>query len=223
MRGYPTDDAVPAVESSLLEIQLEFLFLITEELHTLHKFWSGVFHVPTTQHQQARLLRSLGRQFILDLHALLRGKSERTWQVRSCSATFSSCLRQACLWPHPCSLKPGSTSCPSQGRLTVSRATLDQLPFKALPARLSQLQPHVDALLSHCPQYAYTCNRGTTEAIARITHHCNKIRAILRAQTLDLRAKHAGVKKRDCVGGAMLSVDFSRAFDSLPRRITADM
>ena len=216
-----------------------------QELRTLHQFWSSVFHVPTTRHQQAHLHHGL--QFAeATVCQVLRAMQPRkaVYPGFACSAAWKvgadvagpvlhrylqqlfapgllevpPLLTQAWLHFLP---KPGKTNRePSHLRPIALQGIASKAVAKLLRY---QLQLHVDILLLHCPQYAYTCNRGTTEAIARIVHHCNAVRATLREQALDLHAKHAGVKKCECVGGAMLSVDFSRAFDSLPRNVMADM
>ena len=216
-----------------------------QELRTLHQFWSSVFHVPTTRHQQAH--QHYGLQFAeATVCQMLRAMQPRkaVYPGFACSAAWKvgadvagpilhrylqqlfapgllavpPLLTQAWLHFLP---KPGKTNREPSHLRPIA---LQSIASKAVAKLLRyQLQPHVDVLLLRCPQYAYTCNRGTTEAIARIVHHCNAARATLREQALDLHAKHAGVKKCECVGGAMLSVDFSRAFDSLPRNVMADM
>ena len=85
------------------------------------------------------------------------------------------------------------------------------------------LQPFVDRLMRQAPQYAYTQNRGTAEANASIVQHCDWVRSAVWQQKLDLHAKYAGAVKCECVGGAMLSVDFSRVFDSMPRNLMRDV
>ncbi|CAE7799744.1 unnamed protein product [Symbiodinium sp. CCMP2592] len=83
----------------------------------------------------------------------------------------------------------------------------------------TRLQPFVDAAARDFPQFAYLCNRGTAQAIGRVTQHCSAVRAAVKGQSLTLHDKFAGVRRLPCSGGCQLAVDMSRAFDSCPRKL----
>ena len=85
-----------------------------------------------------------------------------------------------------------------------------------------RLQPFVEALALRYPQFAYVPGRGTLEAISLVADHCDRVRAAVRAQRMDLHAKHAGAQQAPCSGGCQLSIDMSRAFDSVPRQLLRD-
>ena len=85
-----------------------------------------------------------------------------------------------------------------------------------------RLQPFVEELALRYPQFAYVPGRGTLEAISLVADHCDRVRAAVRAQRMDLHSKHAGVQQAPCSGGCQLSVDMSRAFDSVPRQSLCD-
>ena len=214
-----------------------------EELRTLHKFWSNVFHVPHVQHQQARLMHGL--QFTEStvcqvLRAMQPRKavypgyaSSAAWKV---GADVVGPLLQRYLQqlfaPGLLTIPPQLTQAwlhflPKPGKSNREPSHLRPIALQSIASKATSkllryhLQPFVDKLLLQCPQFAYTCNRGTTEAIARIVGHCNKVRAVLQGQTLDLHAEFAGVKRCECVGGAMLFLDFSRAYRLGSRRDAA--
>ncbi|CAE7385673.1 cdk7 [Symbiodinium sp. CCMP2592] len=83
----------------------------------------------------------------------------------------------------------------------------------------TRLQPFVDEAAKDFPQFAYLCNRGTAQAIGRVTQHCSAVRAAVKGQSLTLHDKFAGVRRLPCSGGCQLAVDMSRAFDSCPRKL----
>ena len=67
------------------------------------------------------------------------------------------------------------------------------------------------------PQYAYTPRKAIDEAIARVIRNCKRVRERLRCTERivhDRRTKRAALP---CVGGIMLGIDLSRAFDEIPR------
>ena len=81
----------------------------------------------------------------------------------------------------------------------------------------NQLQEHTLQYLCARPQYAYTPGKAIDEAIAQVMQHCAGVRERLRSTTRsvhDRRAKKASVP---CMGGVVLGIDLSRAFDEVPR------
>ena len=80
-----------------------------------------------------------------------------------------------------------------------------------------KLQEHTLAFLKSKPQYAYIPERAIDEAIARVSQHCRAIRDALSSSVLSVQARRAGQQQARCLGGAMLGIDLSRAFDSITR------
>ena len=73
-----------------------------------------------------------------------------------------------------------------------------------------RLQPYVEHIARSFPQFAYVAGRGTAEAISQAAGHCERVRAAVRAQKLDLRSKYQGAQQVPCAGGCQLSIDMSR-------------
>ena len=81
----------------------------------------------------------------------------------------------------------------------------------------NQLQTHTMQYLSTRPQYAYTPGKAIDEAIARVMAHCKGLREKLQGSTRSVHDRRAKRAAMPCMGGVMLSIDLSRAFDAVPR------
>ena len=86
----------------------------------------------------------------------------------------------------------------------------------AVAAR-ERLSAIVDSFVSQRPQFAYIKGKSIDGAIARVLSHCSHIRDKLRHTCLTVHERRLGHKVGRCVGGAMISLDLSRAFDEVPR------
>ena len=74
---------------------------------------------------------------------------------------------------------------------------------------------------THCwPQYAYIPGRSIEHAIVRALYHCDQVQRTLASHRLTLRERRdTGKLPTACQGGATLSIDTSKAFDTVDRRI----
>ena len=80
-----------------------------------------------------------------------------------------------------------------------------------------RLQHYVSDFVNSKPQYAYITGKAIDGAISCVMAHCSAIRAQLKntcPTVHDRRAQHC---YSNCSGGAMMSLDLSRAFDEVPR------
>ena len=59
--------------------------------------------------------------------------------------------------------------------------------------------------------------RPIDSAIARVVQHCGQVRKHLKRVVVSVHNKRKGRVALGCVGGAMIGLDLSRAFDKLPR------
>ena len=89
---------------------------------------------------------------------------------------------------------------------------------KAIAAALAQqIQVHLQPLLDHMPQYAYSPGRGCNDAILRVHQHFEQVEWLLQSQASNRFQMRAGVPPLTCYGGMCLSLDLSKAFDSVCR------
>ena len=72
-------------------------------------------------------------------------------------------------------------------------------------------------LLASRPQFAYSEGKAIDSAITRVALHCAEVRNLLKHQSLSVHDKRQGRQVAGVCGGAMVSLDLSRAFDQLPR------
>ena len=69
------------------------------------------------------------------------------------------------------------------------------------------------------PQFAYATHRGTAQALTRAFQHLHQARALLEAQKLTLSHRKAGARPATLVGAITVSIDLTRAFDSLEPQV----
>ena len=79
-----------------------------------------------------------------------------------------------------------------------------------------RLQCIVQDFVMSKPQYAYITGKSIDGAIARVMTHCATIRERMKHATLSVHDRRAKKVAGACCGGAMLSLDLSRAFDEVP-------
>ena len=104
----------------------------------------------------------------------------------------------------PCDLRPLGLQGPSSK-------------IYALAVR-GRLMEYIQPLLDRVPQYAYVPGKNIDQAIVRVAKHCAAIRHRLREGVKTVHQRRLGHKAGVCYGGIMLSIDLSRAFDSLTRQ-----
>lgn len=82
----------------------------------------------------------------------------------------------------------------------------------------TRLMDQVRPWLLGKPQFAYCEGRAVDEAVARVFQHCRHIRQRLNTGADSVHARRAGLPSTRCLGGLMVSLDLSRAFDTVTRR-----
>ena len=78
-----------------------------------------------------------------------------------------------------------------------------------------QHEPAIYMATLHLPQFAYIRHRGTAQAIARAFEHVHHANVLLVEQKLTLSSRKAGAKPEQLTGAITVSIDLSKAFDSL--------
>ncbi|CAE7225383.1 unnamed protein product [Symbiodinium microadriaticum] len=81
-----------------------------------------------------------------------------------------------------------------------------------------RLMEYIQPLLDEIPQYAYIPGKSIDQAIVRVAQHCTAIRSRLREGVTTVHQRRQGRKAGICYGGVMISIDLSRAVDSLTRQ-----
>ncbi|CAE6920896.1 unnamed protein product [Symbiodinium sp. CCMP2592] len=77
------------------------------------------------------------------------------------------------------------------------------------------VNPVVQTALRHVPQYAYRQLASTGDALLRATLHCTQVRQTLAGYQDDHTSRVLGAPERELLGGLMVSIDLSKAFDKL--------
>ncbi|CAE7180604.1 unnamed protein product [Symbiodinium necroappetens] len=91
-------------------------------------------------------------------------------------------------------------------------------PSKALAGVLrNRMTEWLQPLLRYRPQFAYTANRGTMDALLRIHWHVSEATELFRSNRIDRFGLHRGKRPLDLAGALSLSLDLSRAFDLADR------
>ena len=93
------------------------------------------------------------------------------------------------------------------GRIVVKALTL-------------QLRPSLTEATQSWPQYAYVPGRSIEHAIIRALHHCDRVNTAVASQRVTLQERRAtGRVPTACRGGVTLSIDTSKAFDTVDRGV----
>ena len=82
-----------------------------------------------------------------------------------------------------------------------------------------RLQPLVQQALHGFPQFAYAQHRQTADALDRVMSHCFRIRDQLKGQHRSAFRARSGAPNSDLIGGLQVSIDLTKAYDRLPRRV----
>ena len=81
----------------------------------------------------------------------------------------------------------------------------------------SSLLQSVSDRLFRLPQFAYLPGRGGEEAISRMRQHCFNVREFLYSLRFDIHRAAHSIPGPDVAGGLILSLDLTKAFDSVLR------
>ena len=93
------------------------------------------------------------------------------------------------------------------GRIVVKALTL-------------QLRSSLTEATQSWPQYAYVPGRSIEHAIIRALHHCDRVHTAIASQRVTLQERRTtGRVPTACRGGVTLSIDTSKAFDTVDRSV----
>ena len=109
--------------------------------------------------------------------------------------------------------KPGkSPSCPEHLR-SIGLMGVDTKAFMVILK--SEAHQYIMRALQHTPQFAYRSGVCTTDAILRVGDHCNLVRRDIESTSTSHLSKLLGDQVPELIGGLALSLDLSKALDSL--------
>ena len=98
-------------------------------------------------------------------------------------------------------------------------ALTDSLGRTILGLLTRALKKQVYPQITHLPIFAFVPNRGTLEALYFVCNHCRTVRTLCEAASNSYWKRSSA---QPLVGGMMLSLDMSQAFDRLPRSHLAE-
>ncbi len=96
-------------------------------------------------------------------------------------------------------------------------ALLEPTSKACVGALCHRLQKEALAALVRLPQFAYLRNRECAEAICRIQSHCQQVRDLKFHHQYGIHQSAHGLPKTPLRGGLLISLDLTRAFDSVNR------
>ena len=113
--------------------------------------------------------------------------------------------------------KPGKQpNCPANLR------PINLLPAEAkILARIAakRLRPLITQAAQSVPQFAYIPARQCADAIDRVMSHCMRVREALQGQHRNAWRTGSRASSYKVIGGLQLSLDLTKAYDRLPRRL----
>ncbi len=181
--------------------------LTETELRVALKGLSSKKAVP--RHTAAMLAWKLGADIVLPRLARI---CEGIWRQPS---LFPTLWADSWLVWLPKPGKPASRPCDMRP-ISLTEAG-GKLVAKAIANRI---RPCVQAAAALWPQFAYVPGRCIDHAIARVIGHCDQVRTMLSRQRLTLQERReTGRVPHQCCGGIMVSIDTSKAFDTIDRRV----
>ena len=84
----------------------------------------------------------------------------------------------------------------------------------------NRLRPLVSEAAATWPQFAYPQGRSIDHAIARVVAHCSRAREAITNARVSLKdRRERGKVPTNCCGGIMISIDTSKAFDTIDRQV----
>ena len=163
----------------------------------------------TPPHLAQLHLWHLGKEVLLPHLATLCQQLWRSphWFHQLWADAWIAWLAKPCKAPdQPENLRPISLT-EGGGRIVVKALTL-------------QLRPSLTEATRSWPQYAYVPGRSIEHAIVRALHHCRRVQAAIASQRITLQERRTtGRVPTACQGGVTLSIDTSKAFDTVDRSV----
>jgi len=175
-----------------------------EEVHAAIQKLKGGKAVPTTS-IPAELWKLCPEEFTQRLTRILNASCSRhfTFPSEMTNCELSLLPKPNKTSKRPSDLRPLGLQDPSSKVVAI--------------AVRERLQQYVTSYVNSRPQFAYVTGKAIDGAIARVLAHCSDVRSQMKHATPTVHERRAGRVMSQCFGGAMISLDLSRAFDEVPR------
>ena len=111
--------------------------------------------------------------------------------------------------------KPGKAPNSPSGLRPIS--LLDPMGKVLMNCFGTKMRQQAQHLLNQFPQFAYLPGRSTNDAIRRVLSHCEQFRTCVNMLQHRIHRQALGVEQQ-LMGGLIMSLDLSRAFDTVPRQ-----
>ena len=112
--------------------------------------------------------------------------------------------------------KPGKSPCTPKNLRSVGLLSADSKAF--LLVLRGHMEGPIRRALSDAPQYAYRPGLDTNNAILRAISHCKAVRQLLKQAVRNHTSRVMGALPPELQGGLLVSLDMSKAFDSVPHQ-----
>ena len=210
-----------------------------EELQRLQDFFSDLYQSVELQRRTHRLQQPLAitqqeiraaLQHMSARKALPPGHMpSRLWKVASddlipqLHQSFNTVLQQGPIHFPETWHRAFLALLPKAGKPPIRPANLRPISLLSVESKLlariaaERIKPYVQRALQHIPQFAYSYQRQTADCIDRALAHCHHTREQLKLHQRTVFTTFARRQHKPLVGGMVLSLDLSRAFDMLAR------
>ena len=112
--------------------------------------------------------------------------------------------------------KPGKFPCVPRNLRSVGLMSADSKAF--LLVLRGHVESRIRSSLYDVPQYSYRPGMDTHNAILRAVSHCKAVRALQKQAVQNHTARVMGAVLPELQGGLLVSLDMSKAFDSVPHK-----
>ncbi|CAE7356314.1 unnamed protein product, partial [Symbiodinium sp. CCMP2592] len=183
-----------------------------QETQTLRDYWQQIYcsHHPRTPDplHQYHLPEALLRTALASLsqHKALASHYAPGLAWKSAAASVSALAERTIL-------QAGKTGRKAEEYRPIGLT--DPVGKAVLGAVYQQYHQAVYDSVAPYPQFAYLPRRGVPQALMRAFQHLHQAREVVAQQRLTLQQRHAGQRRQQLAGAITVSLDLSKAFDSL--------
>ena len=206
-----------------------------QETQALQEYWQGIYCSQHPRQPEPLSKYELPREMlekalaVLPQHKALPGHYAPSLAWKLAAASISALAERTILqdwrldqfwippeWRHAwlcLILKPNKTGRKAEEYRPIGLT--DPVGKAVLGAVYQQHNQAVYDSVAQFPQFAYLARRGVSQALMRAFQHLHQAREAVAQQRITLQQRAAGVHRQQLVGAITVSLDMSKAFDSL--------